>query len=211
MLRKDRVAELKAEKERLESLAREKQHADKLRARIADLTSTIASKEIIYEQTKQELDELVASNARFYEYSTKFREIYLKIQNLEERKERYKKDLENAKETTREMQGESLTFFLDNGDRKDGHYICVLLGTDEELEMRLQNFSQHISDQKQKKMKEQATRDDLEDEMARARKAHEELLTHHGQLQAEATVGLRADVRIGELLNRPTGPRSEDI
>lgn len=105
-LRKDRLAELKAEKERLDSLSREKQHADKLRSRIADLNSTIATKEIVYEETKQELDELVASNARFYEYSTKFREIYLKIQNLEERKERYKQDLENAKETTREVQGE---------------------------------------------------------------------------------------------------------
>jgi DNA repair protein RAD50 len=111
-LRKDRLAELKAEKERLDSLSREKQHADKLRARIADLNSTIATKEIVYEQTKQELDELVASNARFYEYSTKFREIYLKIQNLEERKERYKKDLESAKETTREVQGKSEIYIL---------------------------------------------------------------------------------------------------
>ena len=53
-LRKDRVAELKAEKERLESLSREKQHADKLRARLSDLTATIATKEIVYEQTKKE-------------------------------------------------------------------------------------------------------------------------------------------------------------
>jgi len=54
-LRKDRVADLKAEKERLESLSREKQHADKLRKRISDLASTIATKEIDYEQTKRSM------------------------------------------------------------------------------------------------------------------------------------------------------------
>jgi DNA repair protein RAD50 len=105
-LRKDRLAELKAEKERLESLAREKQHADKLRARIADLTSTIATKEVEYEQTKKEYEDLVKSNAQFYDYSTKFREMYLKIGNLEERKARYEAELEEAKETTQEVEGE---------------------------------------------------------------------------------------------------------
>jgi len=105
-LRKDRVAELKAEKERLESLSREKQHADKLRGRIADLASTIATKEIDYEQTKKEYDDLVKSNAQFYDYSTKFREMYLKIENLVERKEHYEKELEEAKEDTQEVDGE---------------------------------------------------------------------------------------------------------
>src|ERR1700733_4358416 len=47
-LRKDRVSELKADKERLESLSREKAHADKLKNRIADLRSTIENKELEY-------------------------------------------------------------------------------------------------------------------------------------------------------------------
>ena len=42
-LRKDRVAELKVEKERLEGLAREKRHADKLKKSMADLTANIAA------------------------------------------------------------------------------------------------------------------------------------------------------------------------
>lgn len=70
----------------------------------------------------------------------------------------------------------------------------ILLGTDSELETRLRNFDQHISEQKQKKRKEQSTRDDLEEEIARARKSQEDLLTHHGQLQAEATVSSVCDL-----------------
>jgi len=111
-LRKDRVAELKAEKERLESLSREKQHADKLRGRIADLTSTIATKEVDYEQTKKEYEDLVKSNAQFYDYSTKFREMYLKIGNLQDRKKRYEAELELAKENVQEVEGESNLLFL---------------------------------------------------------------------------------------------------
>ena len=45
-LRKDRVAELKADKERLESLAKEKTHANKLRGRIGDLNTTITAKQM---------------------------------------------------------------------------------------------------------------------------------------------------------------------
>jgi DNA repair protein RAD50 len=110
-LRKDRLAELKAEKERLESLSREKQHADKLRGRIADLSSTMVAKEVEYEQTKKEYEDLVKSNAQFYEYSTKFREMYLKIENLQDRKKRYEEELESAKETTQEVEGEPMLFW----------------------------------------------------------------------------------------------------
>ncbi|KIJ61131.1 hypothetical protein HYDPIDRAFT_57502, partial [Hydnomerulius pinastri MD-312] len=49
-LRKDRVADLKADKERLESLSKEKAHADKLRARVVELNSSITSKQLQYEE-----------------------------------------------------------------------------------------------------------------------------------------------------------------
>jgi DNA repair protein RAD50 len=77
-----------------------------LRGRISDLTSTIVSKEVEYEQTKKEYEDLVKSNAQFYEYSTKFREMYLKIENLQDRKKRYEAELEDAKENTQEVEGE---------------------------------------------------------------------------------------------------------
>ena len=85
-LRKDRVADLKAEKERLESLSKEKIHADKLKTRISDLTSTISSKQIEYEETKSRYHDLVKANARFYESATKFRETYMKVDSLNGRK-----------------------------------------------------------------------------------------------------------------------------
>lgn len=104
-LRKDRLAELKAEKERLESLSREKQHADKLKSRISDMASTIATKEVDYEETKQQYEDLVKSNAQFYNYSTQFREMYLKIENLQEKKKRYQDELEESKESIQEVEG----------------------------------------------------------------------------------------------------------
>ena len=64
-LRKDRVSELKTDKERLESLSREKGHADKLRARIADLTSSIALKEIEHGKLGEECEKLVQSSCEY--------------------------------------------------------------------------------------------------------------------------------------------------
>jgi DNA repair protein RAD50 len=90
----------------------QKQHADKLRGRISDLASTIATKEIDYEQTKKEYDDLVKSNAQFYDYSTKFREMFLKIENLVERKNHYEKELEEAREDTQEVDGEQTLFLV---------------------------------------------------------------------------------------------------
>ena len=70
------MAELKADKERLEGLKREKSHADKLKSRISDLRSNIAVKETEHEKIEAEYEELVLSNDRFYQSATKFREIY---------------------------------------------------------------------------------------------------------------------------------------
>jgi DNA repair protein RAD50 len=104
-LRKDRVAELKAEKERLDSLSREKSHADKLKGRISDLNSSIATKEVEYEEMKKKYDAIVTANQQFYEYATKFRELYLKVENLQEKKGRYEVELADAKENVHELEG----------------------------------------------------------------------------------------------------------
>lgn len=104
-LRKDRVAELKAEQERLESLSREKAHSDKLVKRVSDLNSTITAKELEYEEVKHEYDQLVQANKRFYEQSTKFREMYMKLESLQEKKTRYEEDLANAKENLQVVSG----------------------------------------------------------------------------------------------------------
>lgn len=104
-LRKDRVAELKTEQERLESLSREKAHSDKLVKRVSDLNSIITAKELEYEEVKSEYDQLVQANKKFYEQGTKFREMYLKLEGLQEKKTRYEEDLANAKENLQVVSG----------------------------------------------------------------------------------------------------------
>lgn len=69
------------------------------------MSSTIAAKEVDYEETKQQYEDLVKSNAQFYNYSTKFREMYLKIENLQEKKQRYQAELEDSKESIQEVEG----------------------------------------------------------------------------------------------------------
>lgn len=66
-----------------------------------------------------------------------------------------------------------------------------MVGTDEELEARLQNFDSHISEQKRKKKAEDGKKQDLEDELSNARRKHVELLQEQGSLRAEAKVNSR--------------------
>ncbi|KAG1844659.1 P-loop containing nucleoside triphosphate hydrolase protein [Suillus subalutaceus] len=162
-LRKDRVADLKADKERLESLAKEKAHADKLRGRISDLNATITGKQLQYEETKRQYEDLVKNNARFYESATQFRELYVKVENLQQKKEHYRQELAEAKESVQEVGG-----------------------TDEELQERLSNFSQNIEKEKITRNRHEVERQDLEDELAKTRRSHVELINEHGELAAEA-------------------------
>ncbi|OJA09417.1 hypothetical protein AZE42_03080 [Rhizopogon vesiculosus] len=162
-LRKDRVADLKADKERLESLAKEKAHSDKLRGRISDLNSIITAKQMKYEETKTQYEELVKNNARFYESATKFRELYVKVENLQQKKEHYRQELVDAKESVQEVEG-----------------------TDEELQERLDNFHQNIDKEKSARNRRDVERQDLEDELAKTRRSHVELINEHGELAAEA-------------------------
>ncbi|KAG0697633.1 P-loop containing nucleoside triphosphate hydrolase protein [Suillus ampliporus] len=162
-LRKDRVADLKADKERLESLAKEKAHADKLRGRISDLNATVTGKQLQYEETKKQYEELVKNNARFYESATKFRELYVKVENLQQKKEHYRQELSDARESVQEVGG-----------------------TDEELQERLRNFDQNIEKEKIARNRREVERQDLEDELAKTRRLHVELINEHGELAAEA-------------------------
>ncbi|KAG5648426.1 hypothetical protein DXG03_005000 [Asterophora parasitica] len=162
-LRKDRVADLKAENERLQGLSREKAHADKLKDRISQLNSTIAAKHVEYEETKKEYEAIVEANQKFYDYASKFREVYMKIGVLEEKKERLHIDLDEVKLNLQEV-----------------------VGTDEELASRLNHFDEHINGQRQKRRVEDTHKQDLEDELANVRKDHTRLVAQHGGLVTEA-------------------------
>ena len=104
-LRKDRVAELKAETERLDSLRREKQHADKLKTRIAELNSKIAVKELEYDETKKEYEELVTQNQHFHDSATKFRETYVKLEELGKTRARLQQELSETEQSVQEVEG----------------------------------------------------------------------------------------------------------
>lgn len=184
-LRKDRVAELKAEKERLESLSREKSHADKLKGRVSDLHSTIAAKEVEYDETKKLYDSVVEANQKFYDYATKFRELYLTVQNLQDKKARYQSELEEARLNVQEVVGKTPVLRAQPFDRIDS-----FLGTDEELDKRLRTFDEHIGEQKKKKRLEDTKKQDFEDELVSARKLYSDLLKQHGVLTGEAQVSI---------------------
>lgn len=106
-LRKERLADLKAEKERLMSLSREKQHLDKLKGKINDMTTAIATKEVGYEHAKAEYDRVEAANREFQEKNSKFREIYKDIEYLENQRKEAQDDLDSAREGNfEELSGE---------------------------------------------------------------------------------------------------------
>lgn len=106
-LRKERIAELKTDKERLDSLSREKGHADKLKARIADLTSSISLKEIDHAKLGEESDRLVQSNKQFYDSSTKFREMYVAVEFLQQNSQKLQEQIDDMKQNLQEVPGKS--------------------------------------------------------------------------------------------------------
>ncbi|KAG9312670.1 hypothetical protein JVU11DRAFT_7086 [Chiua virens] len=162
-LRKDRVAGLKADKERLESLSKQKAQTLWLRTRIVDLNDTITSKQLQYEECKAKYEELVKNNAHFYESATRFREVYVKVENLQQKKEHYQQELAEVRETAEEIEG-----------------------SDEEPQSRLRNFDENIAKQKHNRRQHESERQDFEDELARARRTHVEFINEHGELAAEA-------------------------
>lgn len=107
-LRKERVAELKVEKERLQSLANEKTHADKLRSKISDLTKSITSKQFEYEKLGEEHQRVMTANIRFYEQSNQFRATYLKVQSLAEDIKRLDEQLKRMTDDTTILKGVSM-------------------------------------------------------------------------------------------------------
>ena len=104
-LRKDRMADLKAEKVHLQSLANEKGHSDKLRKRLDDMKKTISEKETECEESKREYDAMVESNRKFYELYNKFREMYVKVEELERSKQDTLGTLRELRAKYRELPG----------------------------------------------------------------------------------------------------------
>ena len=107
------MADLKAEQERLESLSREKAHADKLKERIKEMNENIAARTAEYEDLRAQYEQQVRSNQILNDTGSKFREIYLKADQLTQRKERYQEELNLARENLQEIPGTWLCPFAD--------------------------------------------------------------------------------------------------
>ena len=109
------------DKEKLESLSKEKAHADKLKKRLQELQTSISMKEMRHEAIRKECDLLIAANKHFYESATKFRERFIEIQHLEDENKRYDTELKDAKTHVKEMSGRAVIFLLvaigDSGHR----------------------------------------------------------------------------------------------
>ena len=112
-LRKERMADLKAEKVHLQSLANEKGHSDKLKKRLESMRKIIAEKETDCEESKREYDAMVESNRKFYELYNKFREMYVKVEELERSKQDTLSTLRELRSKYREIPG---TFFFVKGN-----------------------------------------------------------------------------------------------
>ena len=69
------------------------------------MNAVIAAKEVEHEETKKAYNSLVQANLKFLEYSSKFREMYVRVDDLEKAKLRLEADLADAKLNLQEIDG----------------------------------------------------------------------------------------------------------
>ena len=65
-----------------------------------------------YQDTKKSYEALARSNRKFEEGATKFREIYIRVENLEKEKMKYQEELAELRPNVQETQGK-LSMFRD--------------------------------------------------------------------------------------------------
>ncbi|KAG9004630.1 DNA repair protein rad50 [Tulasnella sp. JGI-2019a] len=104
-IRKELVADLKVERERLDGLSNEKKHAEKLTGKIADITSEVEEKEETIKALQEEETFVEQQNFHFREEGSKFKEHYMKAEELEKRK---MADTADAQDTERQLGKEKL-------------------------------------------------------------------------------------------------------
>ncbi|KAH9854720.1 hypothetical protein C2E23DRAFT_726150 [Lenzites betulinus] len=171
-LRKERMADLKAESANLEGLVREKAHADKLKSRIGEMNGLINTLTTEYDELRAAYEQQVRSNQLLNDTGSKFREIYIKVEQLNSRKEQHKEELSLARENLQEIE-------------EGSKLMPVVLGTDEELSERLRTHDDHVVRQRQRRTIEVGHQQDAEDDLAEARAEHVSMVTLQGQLRAD--------------------------
>ncbi|GHJ86488.1 hypothetical protein NliqN6_2890 [Naganishia liquefaciens] len=151
-LRKERVAALKVDAERLNFLKQDRDKADNLKKELERQRTEIGRKEAESDELTQRHEALTKANAEFYESSTKFTEIFDKAQALDAKKKMYEGNCENLKKHIKTMMKES----------------------DEDLRKIMSNFNQ---DKQELEAKIKEKRAELEQVEAN----HRGLRTRHGK------------------------------
>ncbi|KAJ9116892.1 hypothetical protein QFC22_004549 [Naganishia vaughanmartiniae] len=106
-LRKERMAELKVDGERLNFLKQDRDKADNLKKELERHRTDLGRKETESERLTQRHEELTKANAEFYQSSTKFTEIFEKAQALSDKKEMYESNRNNLKKHIKTLMTES--------------------------------------------------------------------------------------------------------
>ncbi|CAE6410000.1 DNA repair protein RAD50 [Rhizoctonia solani AG-1 IB] len=162
-LRKERVADLKADKERLHSLGLEKAHADRLKSKIDELTNQVAEKTQESEEIEAGLDAQVAANTKFYDSATRFQQIFLKVEHLEERRSQVILNMEELRKT-----------------------VTLLDDPTDVLKSKLDNYDAHCAAQRTKRVAKAAELSQEEDNLAEARHDHQEAVNTCGEMRGQA-------------------------
>lgn len=104
-LRKDRVAEAKVDKERLEGLSREKARADQTKDRMNKLSESISTKQSEREHHQEELNEVRQANLELEKIATDFRKIFMEIERQQDMKKRLSEQKREIQSTWTELPG----------------------------------------------------------------------------------------------------------
>jgi DNA repair protein RAD50 len=86
---------------------REKNHADKLKKRVADMNAVIAAKDMEYHELKEKAEALAIQNKDFYERATKFRDIYRQYEAAQARKQQLEADRRDISDSLDIIAGKS--------------------------------------------------------------------------------------------------------
>ncbi|KAJ9101852.1 hypothetical protein QFC21_003192 [Naganishia friedmannii] len=162
-LRKERMAQLKVDGERLNFLKQDRDKADNLKKELDRHRTDLGRKETESERLTQRHDELTKANAEFYQSSTKFTEIFEKAQALSDKKEMYESNRNNLKR----------------------HIKTLMKESDADLRAMIQNFAKDKQEIESKIKEKRVQLDDLE-------KSHRTVRARHGK-ESQKLGELKAD------------------
>jgi DNA repair protein RAD50 len=92
-----------------------------LKAKIDELEASVTTKEIEWEELDADIKKTTIENQRYNDRSTQFKEIYIKVDQLEARKTQLQEDLESASYSLQALDGDFQTELPLNWVSIDGY------------------------------------------------------------------------------------------